>query len=77
MKFKIGDKVAYSVQFIRSIGLKPTDDLCHCRGEITEIKDYSSKLSIATIKWDNPNIPEKVNTFNLAKVGPNDRFCAC
>lgn len=77
MKFKIGDKVAYSVQFLKSIGESPTGEMCHCRGEITGLTEYSPKFVLATIKWDNPNIPEKVNCFNLAKVGPNMKFCQC
>ena len=77
MKFKTGDKVAYSVQFLKSIGESPTSELCHCRGVITELKEYGPKFTLATIRWDDPNIPEKVNCFNLAKVGPNSKFCQC
>jgi len=76
-KIKAGDLVAYSVQFLRSIGESPTSDLCHCRGTITDVKHYSDRLAIASIRWDNPEIPEKVNCCNLAIVGPNSKFCAC
>ena len=77
MKLNASDKVAYSVQFLKSIGESPTGDLCHCRGEIISIKEYSKKLAVASVKWDNPEIPQKVNVYNLAKVGPNDKFCQC
>lgn len=74
--FATGDKVAYSVQFIRSIGEPPTSDICHARGTIIGFKEYGS-LRLATIQWDNPEMPDTVNCFNLAKAGPNSRFCAC
>ncbi len=73
-KFQIGDKVAYSVKFLRSIGEGPTSPMCHARGEITELKNYGS-LTIALIAWDggnksqfDGNLPDGVNCFNLAKV---------
>lgn len=77
MKFNPGDKVAYSVQFLRSIGEGPTSPLCHARGEITEIKSYSKNFQIALISWDGGNkgtqngdgdLPDAVNCANLAKV---------
>ena len=45
--------------------------LCHAKGEIIEINQWGFGGKIAKIKWDNPNIPENVNCFNLAKIGPN------
>lgn len=70
-KFNAGDRVAYSVKFLRSIGEGPTSPLCHARGTITAIKSYGKNFSIALISWDkNPNslLPDGVNCFNLAKV---------
>jgi len=72
----IGDKVAYSVQFLDSIGESPTGDMCHCRGEIIALKPLGS-ITLAGIKWDNPEMPDLVNVKNLAKVGPNSKFCKC
>lgn len=69
--FSPGDKVAYSVQFLRSIGEGPTSPLCHARGEITEIKSYGKNFQIAKISWvNNPDnlLPDGVNCVNLAKV---------
>ena len=73
----VGDRVAYSVQWLRSVGLSATDESCHARGQIIEVKEYGSESRIAKIRWDNPNIPDHVNCGNLASVGPNDKFCAC
>lgn len=74
-KFSPGDRVAYSVKFLRSIGEGPTSPLCHARGEITQIKSYSSNFQIALISWDggnkscfDGNLPDGVNCANLAKV---------
>ena len=71
MKYNIGDKVAYSVKFLRSIGEGPTSPMCHARGVITKLDKYSENFVIAKITWDkNPDgmLPDGVNTFNLAKV---------
>jgi hypothetical protein len=74
---KIGNKVAYSVQFLRSIGEGPTSPMCHARGEITDLTNYGANFILATVQWDNPDMPDKVNTANLALVGLNSKFCAC
>lgn len=70
--FTIGDKVAYSVQFLRSIGMCH-GEIAHARGIITKLITPCSAWTLAEIKW-NCDMPEKVNTANLAKVGPNPRF---
>lgn len=71
----VGDKVSYSVQFLRSIGMSQSD-MARARGEVTEITTYSQGFALATIKW-NADMPERVNVQNLAKVGANTRHCAC
>ena len=68
----VGDKVAYSVQFLKSIGMSHSD-MAHARGVVTEIKPLSSSTILATITWDR-EMPERVNVANLAKVGLNSRF---
>ena len=72
--FKIGDKVAYSVQFLKSI-CESHGEMARGRGEIIGFKDYG--IILAEIKWTNANntLPEMVNVGNLAKVGPNSKFC--
>ncbi len=74
-KFNIGDKVAYSVKFLRSIGESATSPLCHARGQITEIRNHGGNFNIALISWDggnkscfDGNLPDGVNCANLAKV---------
>ena len=70
-KFNAGDRVAYSVQFLRSIGEGPTSPLCHARGTINQLSKYSDNFVIAKISWDsNPDnmLPDGVNCANLAKV---------
>lgn len=71
MRIKTGDKVAYSVQFLESIGQSHTD-LAHDRGVVVTVKDYGKHLILATIKWEH-NSPERVNVDNLAIVGLNSR----
>lgn len=71
---QVGDKVAYSVQFLRSIG-QSHSDMAHGRGIVTEVKKYSDTLTLVSINWQGADLPNKVNVANLAKVGPNPRFC--
>lgn len=72
-KLEVGNKVAYSVQFLRSIGMSHSD-MAHARGTVKEVKAYSASLVLASIDWHGADMPEKVNTANLALVGPNPRF---
>ena len=75
-KFAIGDSIAYSVQFLKSIGMAHSD-MAHARGTIFDIKPLSDSLILAKIDWHGADMPEHVNVCNLAKVGPNPRFCNC
>jgi hypothetical protein len=74
MNIQTGDKVAYSVQFLRSIGMSH-GFMAFARGEVKEVKSYSAGFALATIKWNDPQIPDRVNVANLAIVGANRRFC--
>jgi hypothetical protein len=71
----VGDKVAYSVQFLRSVGMRQSN-LARARGTVTEVKTFSSS-ALARIDWDDQNIPERVNVANLSLVGANRKFCEC
>ena len=76
---QIGDKVAYSVQFLKSIGASHSD-MAHARGIVTAVKTFGnpvSGLTLATIDWQGADMPEKVAVPNLAKVGANRRFANC
>ena len=70
---EVGDKVAYSVQFLRSIGMSHSD-MAHAKGVVTKL-DKLGEVQLAHIDWGNDEIPPKVIVPNLAKVGPNRRFC--
>lgn len=72
---KPGDKVAYSVNFLRSIG-ESHGDISHDRGIVKSVKTYGKSLTLATINWEGDS-PDKVAVANLAKVGLNTRFCQC
>ena len=68
----IGDKVAYSVQFLRSIGMSHTD-MAHARGRATVIWTFGADTRMVSVEWD-CDMPEHVNAANLALVGLNRRF---
>ena len=76
-KVDVGDKVAYSVQFLKSIGAS-NSDMARARGTVKELQKVGERLVLAHIEWTvEPDMPTKVNVQNLAKVGPNMRFCQC
>ena len=68
----IGDKVAYSVQFLRSIG-ESHSDMAHARGRATRVWTLGVDTRMVTVEWDH-DMPEHVNAANLALVGLNRRF---
>ncbi|WP_152051773.1 hypothetical protein [Tautonia marina] len=63
---QVGDTVRYSRTWLQSTGTI-TGDLPRAKGIVTAIKDLGS-TKIATIEWDKPDIPERVNVANLSKV---------
>ena len=75
MKFEIGSKVAYSVQWLEACGLCHSD-LARARGIVLELIPLGSR-EIARVDWADDDIPARVATDNLALVGPNTRFCKC
>ena len=74
--FKVNDKVAYSVDFLRSIG-ETTGEMPFARGIVVKVSEFTTNRQLVTVDWDNEDIPAKVLNCNLAIVGPNIRFCAC
>lgn len=72
-KFKVGDRVAYTIQFLASIAMSHSE-MAHARGTIVELNPLSSETILATIEWDKHDMPAKVNVHNLALVGNNSRF---
>lgn len=78
---KAGDLVAYSAEFLRNTG-QVTGEAGSYRGVILDAPDRLGGLDparFAVVEWQG-NIPgdhiQIVNRCNLAKVGPNLRFCA-
>jgi len=65
-KLKVGDKVRYSNSFLRSISAY-AGSLPFAKGRITSITDFGS-TKIAMIRWNDPEVPAKVNVANLEKV---------
>ena len=71
----VGDKIAYSVQFLKSIGMSH-GEMARARGTVNGFMYLSDTCKLAEIVWDRgQELPDKVNVSNLAKVGPNPRFC--
>jgi hypothetical protein len=63
---KVGDRVCYSRQFLRSTG-QVTGDIPFARGEVTELIALGS-MTLAAIAWDQPDLPPRVAVANLARV---------
>jgi predicted alpha/beta hydrolase len=68
-----GDRVAYSAQWLRSVGASHTP-FAHARGNVASVHTVLGGSTFATIDWGNADIPATVNVANLAKVGANTRF---
>jgi len=67
---KVGDKVRYTVKFLRSTG-EYTGAIPHARGIVKKLEPLGrgpDAILIATIDWGNPDVPDKVNIMNLEKI---------
>ena len=69
---QVGDRVAYSVQFLRSTG-QQAGDTPFARGVIKKLVPLG-ETTLAEIEWEQGDHPRKVNVANLAKVGLNSKF---
>jgi hypothetical protein len=65
--FKIGDRVQYARQWLRSTG-QLAGDTPHAKGRIISLSPVSNGLDIATIEWDRPGLSAKVLTSNLVRM---------
>ena len=63
---QIGDRVAYSRAFLKSIGCY-TGNLPFARGTIAGFKSLGETV-LAEVEWSN-DAPARVNVANLCKVG--------
>ena len=64
---QVGDTVAYSAAFLRSIGTY-TGDMPRARGTVTALVPVGSHVTLAEIDWDLPDLPTRVNVKNLCHV---------
>ncbi len=63
---KVGDKVMYSRQWLRSTG-QFTGDICFAKGTVKALQALG-EVMLAVIDWDGADLPEKVNVKNLSRV---------
>lgn len=73
--FKVGDRVAYSVQWLKSVEMVHTD-YAHGRGIVTDITPFGDGV-LVDIDWYKGTGANRVLAANLAHVGPNSRFASC
>lgn len=63
----VGDPVLYSRRFLRSIGAS-TGDMPHARGQVTAISQVGRSITLASITWNKPELPDRVNVQNLVRA---------
>ena len=51
-KVAVGDRVAYSVKFLRSIGMSHSD-MAFAKGKVIGLKALSAECVLASIEWEN------------------------
>jgi hypothetical protein len=64
---KVGDTVAYSRQFLRSIACH-TGDMPRAKGKVTALVPVGKEVTLAEIDWDLPDLPGRVNVKNLCRA---------
>jgi hypothetical protein len=65
---RVGDPVAYSRSFLRSIGAV-SGDMPHARGTVKGLVPLGRELTLAQVQWDRASMPARVNVKNLCRVG--------
>lgn len=70
---KIGDRVKYSHEWLKSVG-ELTGDIPFARGVVESVEDFGDSFTLAVIDWGNDEIPPRVNVKNLVKVGDLESF---
>jgi hypothetical protein len=66
---KIGMRVKYSIQWLRSIAPPPTDSIWRAQGTIAELRPVG-KMKLARISWDPEfkDLPQRVLASNLSPL---------
>jgi hypothetical protein len=62
----VGDRVRYTGSFLRSISCF-TGPLPFARGTVTALRQLGLDLAVATVEWDRPDVPQRVNVANLIR----------
>jgi hypothetical protein len=65
--FKLGDVVTYRREFLRATG-QLSGPVPFARGRIISLAPVSNALDVATIDWNEPDIPARVLTSNLIRA---------
>ena len=65
-KISVGDQVAVSRRFLRSINCY-TGDLANARGTVTELKKVGEIL-VATVDWQGWDVAPRILAGNLSRV---------
>ena len=65
--FKLGDVVTYRREFLRATG-QLSGPIPFARGRIISLSPVSNALDVATIDWNEPDIPARVLTSNLIRA---------
>jgi hypothetical protein len=68
MKIDIGDRVTYSMQFLRSVGMSHDEPMSKGVGTVKRVTQLSQDCLLADIAWDR-DLPLKVNVKNLRRIG--------
>lgn len=67
---KVGDRVAYSRNFLASVAASPTSPLAHARGEVLGLERFSVHTILARVRWEPGyagEVPDRINVANLAR----------
>ena len=75
VKIAVGDKVGYRKHFLRSIGAGVTDPMWRARGTVESLAPLGTSTVLAKIAWNMPDLPERINAQNLARVGSGAHAC--
>ena len=67
VQLKVGDKVQYSTQFLRSTG-EYTGNVPKAKGVVKKLTSIGSNRHMAEVDWDLKDVPKKILTTNLSKI---------
>jgi hypothetical protein len=66
---KLGDTVCYTADWLRSVG-DYAGPLGQARGTVTALRHLGESVTIATVRWDRPDVPTSINITNLERTRP-------